>query len=678
MSVQLNFEAIPLEYDGFPRLASEQSGFELEEEYSRRGRVRSPGRGFAPRASRIMSKQPTTPPVPQPAKTKRPPYPPPRTPPYPRWRGVIAPYGVAPEPYPVVREPYPAEPAPTGSEYMRWVQSALSDVLGLKLPLHGIADAGTRSAIRSFQRREQLPADAVVGPDTERALIAARGGRVSPTGAFSEPDVTQSVESAPTPEGAEGELSRLARPCGCPSCRRGEPCRCKSQRESYMTNMRDIQPEAFEFQPETLAEEIGFESEIFEDEFDGLHALSAEGPMAWEAPMGGAANRQKPQMTCPKYDKGEVQKSRTAQGHLPSAVISHPRGVLIADFGVDWRTPRESLKREKALQDWLPTTAQVIQANPTTKIRILGFSDCVGNERNNSLLRQGRAVRMAALLQQMSASSPQWKLIKSKIGFVGAAPAGDYVSDNDTVQGRAKNRSVLLESSRKVTMEPTVVTARPRCLPPVKGLASTLSVLIPDDQDYRKYLPLNYRLNAKKTVGEVAQDLSSKGKWAHFGLEAAHWAIVLAEIFELAGVLAIAAPVLGGVLVFMSLGAPYQELAEEIAAEWSARGFSRGVVMGADGRPARMVKEYFGNEYFPKNPFFDRGPVIAKANYLVGLLTGYLLGRVLCPNQRTIFWRDLGQRMGDQSYRGPTARWAERDWRDWYRDSATAFTGYHL
>ena len=36
--------------------------------------------------------------------------------------------------------------------------------------------AATRSAIRTFQRREGLPVDGVVGPDTERALIAARGG----------------------------------------------------------------------------------------------------------------------------------------------------------------------------------------------------------------------------------------------------------------------------------------------------------------------------------------------------------------------------------------------------------------------------------------------------------------------------------------------------------------------
>ena len=59
------------------------------------------------------------------------------------------------------------------------MQSALNDVLGLQLPLNGIGDAATRSAIRSFQQREGLPVYGVVGPDTERALIAARGWRIA-------------------------------------------------------------------------------------------------------------------------------------------------------------------------------------------------------------------------------------------------------------------------------------------------------------------------------------------------------------------------------------------------------------------------------------------------------------------------------------------------------------------
>jgi outer membrane protein OmpA-like peptidoglycan-associated protein len=57
-------------------------------------------------------------------------------------------------------------------EYIRWVQRALNQILGLRLPLSGVINARTRSAIRSFQQRQKLVADGIVGPKTEVALIA--------------------------------------------------------------------------------------------------------------------------------------------------------------------------------------------------------------------------------------------------------------------------------------------------------------------------------------------------------------------------------------------------------------------------------------------------------------------------------------------------------------------------
>src|SRR5262245_19008231 len=382
-----------------------------------------------------------------------------------------------------------------------------------------------------------------------------------------------------------------------------------------------------------------------------------------------------PPMNCPNYEKGEVQKSRTTQGHLLSNVITHTRGLLLADFGVDWRTPPESLKREKALQDWLAEMVKVIAANPTTTIRILGFSDCVGNERNNQVLRRGRAIKTRALFNQMLGNGAAWNSLKSKIVFADAAPAGDYVASNATVEGRAQNRGVLIETQRSIDMKPTAVAG---CVVrPSQALVYPLMRLIPNVPFDRSKLPLTYRLDAKKIVGETAKDISQNGHKAHFVIEAAHWGIVALEIFADAGLLAIAAPVLAAAAGFLALGAGCAEAAEEVAKYWSARGYARGIVVGANGRKARELKERFGNDCCPRDDFCENEKV-AKANYLMGLFVGFMHGRMLCPNQREWFWRDLGRRMGDQSHLGPTTRWSDHDWTMWYASAAGAFLGAHL
>jgi hypothetical protein len=66
-------------------------------------------------------------------------------------------------------------------EYIRWVQQALNQILGLRLQVDGIIGPATGSAIRSFQQREGLAVDGIVGPQTERAL-AARVGSLPVTG----------------------------------------------------------------------------------------------------------------------------------------------------------------------------------------------------------------------------------------------------------------------------------------------------------------------------------------------------------------------------------------------------------------------------------------------------------------------------------------------------------------
>jgi outer membrane protein OmpA-like peptidoglycan-associated protein len=204
-----------------------------------------------------------------------------------------------------------------------------------------------------------------------------------------------------------------------------------------MATKFNIRPEAFEFDPEL-------------DEYQSNWGQFEGGFGEYEGGEPASAT------ACPPYQPGEVAKSRTHQGHLPADFIDHADGKLIADFGVDWRTPKSALRSDAALKAWLATMVQVVRANPDTKIWVKGYSDCVGRENNNQFLRRGRALRVQQLLRQLA--GPQWSVLRPKIVFTGAAPAGEYVADNGTVEGRARNRGVLIVHKRVIDQEPEQIT----------------------------------------------------------------------------------------------------------------------------------------------------------------------------------------------------------------------------
>ncbi|HEX7334097.1 MAG TPA: peptidoglycan-binding protein [Pyrinomonadaceae bacterium] len=78
---------------------------------------------------------------------------------------------------------------------MRWVQSSLNRILNLNLPVNGIMDDQTRSAVREFQTKKGLPADGIVGPPTERAIVEAS----------SAPPPTQGAPAPEPPAGGNGQ-----------------------------------------------------------------------------------------------------------------------------------------------------------------------------------------------------------------------------------------------------------------------------------------------------------------------------------------------------------------------------------------------------------------------------------------------------------------------------------------
>lgn len=165
MNTVFNFGKEPLEVlpeFGEGTFDTELADPEGKEEF-RRGRSipgRAPARSQRP--LRLQQSRPT------PAPSRPPKRPPPR-PRFPR-RPTIIRRRIVPEPAPCV---CPAH----GTEFIRWVQSSLNQILGLSLPVNGIMNTATRDALRRFQEQQGLTADGIAGPETEKALVDAKGSQ---------------------------------------------------------------------------------------------------------------------------------------------------------------------------------------------------------------------------------------------------------------------------------------------------------------------------------------------------------------------------------------------------------------------------------------------------------------------------------------------------------------------
>jgi Putative peptidoglycan binding domain len=157
---------------------------------------------------------------------------------FPRRRRLVPVYGASPWTVAGIGSDEPAGGMNDrrSSEHALWVQSTLNRVLGMRLRLTGVMNANTRAAVRSFQSQQGIPADGIVGPDTEAALLRASGGvgrgkapAAQPTRA--EPAADGALPTEPDQEAFFGEMETewempTVRPrgggCGCHSCRHSQ------------------------------------------------------------------------------------------------------------------------------------------------------------------------------------------------------------------------------------------------------------------------------------------------------------------------------------------------------------------------------------------------------------------------------------------------------------------------
>jgi outer membrane protein OmpA-like peptidoglycan-associated protein len=286
---------------------------------------------------------------------------------------------------------------------------------------------------------------------------------------YDEPPMPPPVIVAAPPQAPMGEPSAEP-PTIDPNATTPPPAQGQAQSGEFF-----IEPEAFEFELEHDEYESGWGGEYENAQYEGPQY---ENPQ-YENPQYENPQYENPQYessrgeyegdygeyeapsraaVCPPYQRGEVQQSGTAQGHLPSDVIRPSSGgLLIADFGVNQPNPKASLRNDPVLRSWLKENIEKARTNSSTKIFITGYSDCVGQEKDNGDLRQGRAELTARLIQQLA--GPGARYLSGKVKPAPASP-GSYLADNSTVQGRAQNRGVRIETKSVVTFGAEDVPAR--------------------------------------------------------------------------------------------------------------------------------------------------------------------------------------------------------------------------
>lgn len=159
---------------------------------------------------------------------------------------------------------------------------------------------------------------------------------------------------------------------------------------------------------------------------------------------------------CPGYERGEIARSRTAEGLLPEDTRLLPGHVHLMDFGINRRSVKGAVRRDPRFRRFVAD----VETDDTFRLDILGLDDCVGTVRARERLREGRARRVLELFSPAA---------RPRVRFAGAADANLYVITNMSSGGRAMNRGALIAFDQQVDGKPANVRGRrPRKFPGAK------------------------------------------------------------------------------------------------------------------------------------------------------------------------------------------------------------------
>ncbi|MGH3840515.1 MAG: hypothetical protein ACRDS0_03585 [Pseudonocardiaceae bacterium] len=141
-----------------------------------------------------------------------------------------------------------------------------------------------------------------------------------------------------------------------------------------------------------------------------------------------------------KYDAAERATAATSRGVLiPDVSLLAATGsgynaaansIVVADF-----EPGSAVVKGSTAGELRGSWIDILERHSSQRYAVLGFTDCVGDERANEKLRADRAHAVAAMLPKTA----------RRASAIGAAPTVDFLMPaNSTPSERALNRSVLL------------------------------------------------------------------------------------------------------------------------------------------------------------------------------------------------------------------------------------------
>jgi len=145
--------------------------------------------------------------------------------------------------------------------------------------------------------------------------------------------------------------------------------------------------------------------------------------------------------------------------------------------------------------------------------------------------------------------------------------------------------------------------------------------------------------------------------------------------------LEVAGPVSGMVAMWIAIGNAHAEAINSVITDQLKSGFSRGVVLGADERKPDYVKSNFVKYSPVKHDVYPEEGVKFQQAYNRGLIAGYAQGKALGHKESKALFLDLFARMSVDpaaTYGGDSKWWSERNWLDYYIDTAAVFRRDHL